>query len=145
MGGPLYAGPQDFSALDMLLTFNSNTRRVLVNISIVNDEVDENQENLFTRLRLESADASVSVAPDNATILIVDDDGKQAVNRTSVPSVTITFLLDTVISVELENRTYTVPENVGHVQVCAVIVRGSLERTVTVSLSTEDGSAIGWS
>ena len=128
----------------MLLTFNSNTRRVLVNISIVNDEVDENQENLFTRLRLESVDASVSVAPDNATILIVDDDGKQAVNRTSVPSVTITFLLDTVITVELENRTYTVPENVGHVQVCAVIVRGSLERTVTVSLSTEDGSATGW-
>ena len=144
MGGPLSAGPQDFSALDMFLTFNSNTRRVLVNISIVNDEVDENQENLFTRLRLESVDASVSVAPDNATILIVDDDGKQAVNRTSVPSVTITFLLDTVITVELENRTYTVPENVGHVQVCAVIVRGSLERTVTVSLSTEDGSATGW-
>lgn len=145
MGGPLSAGPQDFSALDMLLTFNSNTRRVLVNISIVNDEVDENQENLFTKLRLESVDASVSVAPDNATILIVDDDGKQAVNRTSVPSVTISFLLDTVITVELENRTYTVPENVGHVQVCAVIVRGSLERTVTVSLSTEDGSATGWS
>lgn len=60
------------------------------------------------------------------------------------PSVTITFLLDTVITVELENRTYTVPENEGPVEVCAVIVRGSLERTVTVSLSTEDGSAKGW-
>ena len=144
MGHPLSAGPQDFAALDTLLTFNSNTGRVLVNISIINDEVDENQENLFTRLRLESVDASVSVAPDEATILIVDDDGKQAVNRTSVPSVTITFLLDTVITVELENRTYTVPENEGPVEVCAVIVRGSLERTVTVSLSTEDGSAKGW-
>ena len=81
-GHPLSAGPQDFSALDTLLTFNSNTRRVLVNISIINDEVDENQENLFTRLRLESVDASVSVAPDEATILIVDDDGKEAVNCT---------------------------------------------------------------
>ena len=48
-----------------------------------------------------------------------------------------------MISVELENRTYTVPENEGHVEVCAVIVHGSLERTVTVALSTEDGSATG--
>ena len=54
------------------------------------------------------------------------------------------FLLGTVITIELENRTYTVPENEGHVEVCAVIVRGSLERTVTVSLSTKDGSATGW-
>ena len=53
------------------------------------------------------------------------------------------FLLGTVITVELENRTYTVPENEGHVEVCAVIVRGSLERTVTVTLSTEHGSATG--
>ena len=77
----------------MLLTFNSNTGRVLVNVSIINDEVDEIQENLFTRLRLESVDASVSVAPDEATILIVDDDGKQAVNSTTVHarSVSITF------------------------------------------------------
>ena len=68
----------------MLLTFNSNTGRVLVNVSIINDDVDEIQENLFTRLRLESVDASVSVAPDEATILIVDDDGKLAVNSTTV-------------------------------------------------------------
>ena len=53
------------------------------------------------------------------------------------------FLFGTVVTVELENRTYTVPENEGHVEVCAVIVRGSLERTVTVTLSTKDGSAIG--
>ena len=53
------------------------------------------------------------------------------------------FLLGTVITVELENMTYTVPENEGHVEVCAVIVRGSLERTVTVTLYTKDDSAIG--
>ena len=84
MGRHVSAGPQDFSALDMLLTFNSNTGRVLVNVSIIDDDVDENQEDLFTRLRLESVDASVSVAPNEATILIVDDDGKQAVNSTAV-------------------------------------------------------------
>ena len=53
------------------------------------------------------------------------------------------FLFGTVVTVELENRTYTVPENEGHVEVCAVIVRGSLERTVIITLSTKDGSAIG--
>ena len=78
----------------MLLTFSSNTGRVLVNVSIINDDIDENQENLFTRLSLESVDARVSVAPDEATILIVDDDGKQAVNSTTVHarSVNITFV-----------------------------------------------------
>ena len=47
------------------------------------------------------------------------------------------------ITIEFENRTYTIPENEGPVEVCAVIVRGSLERTVTVSLSTVDDSATG--
>jgi len=47
------------------------------------------------------------------------------------------------ITIEFENRTYTIPENEGPVEVCAVIVRGSLERTVTVSLTTVDDSATG--
>ena len=38
---------------------------------------------------------------------------------------------------------YTVSENEVSVEVCAVITRGSLERTVTVFLFTDDGSAIG--
>ena len=38
---------------------------------------------------------------------------------------------------------YTVSESEGSVEVCAVITRGPLVRTVTVSLSTDDSSAIG--
>ena len=47
------------------------------------------------------------------------------------------------ITIEFENMTYTIPENEGPVEVCAVIVRGSLERTITISLSTQDDSATG--
>lgn len=74
----MYAGPEDFSALDMLLTFNASMERIPVEILIVNDDIDENSENVFSRLRLESLDASVDVTPDEATILILDDDGKDA-------------------------------------------------------------------
>lgn len=73
-----YVGPADFSALDVLLTFNASTERIPVQILIVNDDIDENSENLLSRLRLESVDASVSVTPDEATILILDDDGEYA-------------------------------------------------------------------
>jgi len=62
----------------MLLTFNASMERIPVEILIVNDDIDENSENLFSRLRLESLDANVDVIPDEATILILDDDGKYA-------------------------------------------------------------------
>ncbi len=38
---------------------------------------------------------------------------------------------------------YTVNKTDGAIEVCAVLVSGCLKRTVTVSLSTVDGTAIG--
>ena len=38
---------------------------------------------------------------------------------------------------------YTVPEEGGFVEVCAVVLDGSLERTVSITLQTFPGSAAG--
>jgi hypothetical protein len=47
------------------------------------------------------------------------------------------------VTIGLERPTYSVDEEDGTVEVCAVLLSGSLERTVSVTLSTSDGSAIG--
>ena len=43
------------------------------------------------------------------------------------------------IGVQFPN--YTIPESAGFVEVCATLVAGSLQRTVTVTLSTSDITA----
>ena len=37
---------------------------------------------------------------------------------------------------------YSIPENGGTVEVCAVLIEGTLERAVEVDLPTDDGTAI---
>ena len=39
---------------------------------------------------------------------------------------------------------YTVPEDGGFVEVCAVVLDGTLGRTVSITLETLTGSATGW-
>ena len=43
----------------------------------------------------------------------------------------------------MEDTDYSVPENAGMVEICAILLEGALERTANVTLSTIDGSAIG--
>lgn len=52
-----------------------------------------------------------------------------------------TLAAGVVIGVQFPS--YTVPESIGSVEVCATLVSGSLERTVVVTLSTSDGTATG--
>ena len=49
----------------------------------------------------------------------------------------------TGVTIGLEEPTYTVNEGDGTIEVCAVLTSGTLDRTVTVTLSTSDGSATG--
>ena len=53
--------------------------------------------------------------------------------------INIAFFTGVTIGVELPD--YTVNEGDGSVEVCAVIVSGTLERTLTFTLSTQDGTA----
>ena len=48
-----------------------------------------------------------------------------------------------VVTIGLEETMYTVNEDGGSVEVCAVIVDGTLERDAVVVLSTSEGTATG--
>ena len=47
------------------------------------------------------------------------------------------------VVIEFEQPEYSVVENNGSVEVCAVIVEGGLERNITVTIFTRNGMAIG--
>ena len=50
----------------------------------------------------------------------------------------------TGVTIGLEMPNYTIPEEGGFVEVCAVVTDGTLERTVNITLETLPGSATGW-
>jgi hypothetical protein len=51
--------------------------RVTVNVSILDDEVDEPTEDFVAALSLQTDNDRVQVTPDTATVDIVDNDGEE--------------------------------------------------------------------
>ena len=52
-------------------------------------------------------------------------------------------LSHTEVIIDLEDPSYSVNEENGTIEVCAVITSGSLERSVVVTLATAEGTATG--
>ena len=74
-----YAAPDDYEPINRTLTFDSERSRVVIPVRIVNDGVDEEDEQLLSRLQLEPVEGdspNVQVQPNEATLIILDDDGK---------------------------------------------------------------------
>lgn len=69
------AAPEDYLPINQTLTFDSETVRQTVSVSIVDDAVDENLEDLIALLALEIEADEVQLQPAEATLLIIDDDG----------------------------------------------------------------------
>lgn len=67
--------PDDYSSLSIVLSFDSNSDRQCVNISIRNDPVSEGVE-MFQVLLGSLEDSQVILLPIRAEIVIVDGDGK---------------------------------------------------------------------
>ena len=75
----LYLAPGDYEPFNKTLTFGSERSRHAIPVRIINDGVDEEDEQLLCRLQLEPVDGdspNVQVQPNNATLVILDDDGK---------------------------------------------------------------------
>ena len=73
------SAPDDYEPINTTLTFDSATSRIVVPVRVVNDEIDEEDEELLSRLQLEPVGGdspNVQVQPAQATLIIVDDDGK---------------------------------------------------------------------
>ena len=118
----LCTGPADYTSVEVELTFDEAVSLSCVDVPIEDDDFIEDLES-FT-VTLTSGDPDVTFMPPAAPVFIVDDD-----------SVTIGF----------EMELYNTAEGDGSLELCAVLLEGALERDVTVTLETQDGSAQGTS
>ena len=74
------SAPEDYEPLNRTLTFSSTITRLMIPVRIVNDDIDEENEQLVSRLQLEPVGGdlpNVQVDPAQATLIVVDDDSKQ--------------------------------------------------------------------
>ena len=68
----------DYGASDVILEFNACETRKCVNVSIVNDLVDEEDEIFTYHLRTTpNLDPRINLEPIDGTVEIIDDDGEQ--------------------------------------------------------------------
>ena len=75
----LNAAGSDYTATTRLLTFSPTTRRILVQVPITQDGITELTEQFNATLTLiNDGGIDVNVEPDQATVEIIDDDGKIA-------------------------------------------------------------------
>ena len=74
------SAPDDYEAVNRTLTFDSATTRLVIPVRIINDAIDEEDEELISRLQLEPVEEgslpNVQVDPDQTTLIIEDDDSK---------------------------------------------------------------------
>ena len=69
---------RDYESLNTTITLSPGVPSVNISVKVMDDKIDENRESLLARLRLEPADEdqNVQIQPDEATLLITDDDGR---------------------------------------------------------------------
>jgi hypothetical protein len=108
---------KDFSKLLLTIPFSeSDGDRLCINVTIIDDLLLENNEN-FTLL-LTSTDSAVSVKLNMTTVTILDDDS---------------------VTLALQPMKFTIAESSQQVQI-TVLLRGSLEREVSLMLESDDGT-----
>ena len=71
-----YAGDDYLAVTGILLTFNGGTTSHFVQVSIIDDKVDEIQETFIGSLKLVSVVGGVTVRPDVVQIIINNTDSK---------------------------------------------------------------------
>ena len=111
--------PVDFSAVAVELQFDETTSRTCADIPITDDNRVELAENFTVEIR--SDDPDVDFAPPISMVTIIDNDR-------------------VVIGFEMEQ--YQGNEG-GTVEVCAILMDGTLERSVLIDLFTRNLSAMG--
>jgi len=68
----------DYDSINQTLIFSSDTTTHSIRVPIMDDQIDEIDEDIFARLQLESDidDQNVQIEPNEANLLILDNDGK---------------------------------------------------------------------
>ena len=97
MDGTALSG-SDYESVDMTITFDPDNTRILVTVPVLEDDIDEADEDILARLGLEPGDLDLSVLiqPDEAVLIIEDNDGMPLLcvlhSRDFGPSVKINIL-----------------------------------------------------
>ena len=136
---PSSVSPVDYGDMDTLLSFAECQMRSCVNVSIVEDTVLENVESFVVTLeRVPELDSRITLDPVEGFVEITDNDGMY--NKTET---LLHMCPSSEAMVGLESTLYTVSEDEGLVEVCAVVYSPSGDCPITypfnVVLSTEDG------
>ena len=77
MDGTALSG-SDYESVNTTITFDPDNTRILVPVPVLEDDIDEEDEDILARLGLEpgGGDQNVQISPDEAKLLIIDDDSK---------------------------------------------------------------------
>ena len=67
----------DYTSVDQIFTFSPTSTRITISVSISDDSIDEDNEYFRGRLELNQSvgERNVQIEPDEAQLLILDDDG----------------------------------------------------------------------
>ena len=68
----------DYQGVNMTLTFSPDTTTTVITVPLLNDDIDEEDEDIIVRLELvpEDDQQNVQINPDEAKLVIIDDDGE---------------------------------------------------------------------
>ena len=129
------------------MTFSACETRHCVNVTIIDDSVGEPDESFsYTLERTLGLDPRITLTPSDGEAVIVDDD---CILQPQVVCVTCYFIvvlyIPPVAVVGLERTFYSISEDVGAVEVCAVVTRPNIdcpiEFTFTIHISTVNETA----
>ncbi len=137
---PLGAVGADYTAVSSDLVFSETVSRVCRNVSTEEDDILEEDEQFL--LDLTTSDPSVQLNPNVATVTITDDGVAYSFSLVPLKALTRAFYFIAGVTIGLEETSFTVDEG-ELVEVCAILISGTLEKEVAVTLQTSDGTAIG--
>jgi hypothetical protein len=75
MDGSALSG-SDYDSINQTLTFDTDTTRIPVPVSILEDDIDEEDESILVRLAEDGETENVQINPEEATLLIIDNDSE---------------------------------------------------------------------
>ena len=142
-------GPEaDYQNTTVTLVFSPTATSFRVPVFIIDDSYLENDEPFRTVVNLTTADPSINITPNSATITILNDDSESyfftVCNTQDVMKYLIFASIHADVIIGFVQSDYTVSENSGILSI-PVRIRGPniLRRSVTFDVTTQDGSAQG--
>ena len=105
--------------------------------------VPEDPEHFSVMLSMTTPLAGVILTPDNATVVINDDDGKCSDSWKNIVKTWYHVIILNAVILGFERESYSISEGNGSVEVCIQVKTGVLQSLLHLSLITVDGIARG--